>query len=45
MATQKASKLFEVPHTTLQILARSETPIDDVLNIKLGRPHFQHENR
>lgn len=33
-----ASKLFNVPHTTLQRMSRSEKSIDELLATKLGRP-------
>ncbi|XP_067627379.1 uncharacterized protein [Eurosta solidaginis] len=39
-----ASKRFEVPHTTLQRMARSQKPVEELLSAKLGRkPVFTQE--
>jgi len=37
MGIKIASKTFEVPHTTLQRMARSDKSIDELLSIRLGR--------
>lgn len=38
MGLKKAVKMYSVPRSTLQRLCRIEKPIEEVINIKLGRP-------
>lgn len=38
MGLKKAVKTFSVPRSTLQRLSRQDKPIEDIINLKLGRP-------
>lgn len=38
MGLKKTVKMYSVPRSTLQRLCRIEKPIEEVINIKLGRP-------
>lgn len=38
MGLKKAVKVYSVPRTTLQRLSRIDKPVEEIVNIKLGRP-------